>query len=146
MEAVNYATTGNMMTLHTTSSCEMDVKRIMTATAGQTDCYNGTNSNTGCQTTGTNSTYGPEFNSAGGGVMAVEWRTEGIRMWQFNRSGIPSDITNKNPDPSGWGTALADFPNTDCDMTSHFKNQSIIVNIDLCGDLTNAVWDSSGCK
>ena len=31
--------------------------------------------------------------------------------------------------------ALADFPSTECDITSHFRNQSIIVNIDLCGEL-----------
>ena len=39
------------------------------------------------------------------------------------------------PDPSGWGTALADFPSTECDIASHFRNQSIIANIDLCGQL-----------
>lgn len=39
------------------------------------------------------------------------------------------------PDPSTWGTALADFPSTECNITSHFRNQSIVANIDLCGDL-----------
>jgi hypothetical protein len=58
----------------------------------------------------------------------------------------PSDITNLNPRPSRWGEALADFPNTECDIGSHFKNQSIIVNIDLCGDMTEAKWNSSGCE
>jgi hypothetical protein len=47
------------------------------------------------------------------------------------------DISNpaNTPNPSTWGTALADFPSTNCDITSHFRNQSIIANIDLCGDL-----------
>jgi hypothetical protein len=64
----------------------------------------------------------------------MELRSEGIRMWMFNRCDIPSDIINFSPDPSKWGTALADFPNLERDIESHFKNLSIIANIDLCGD------------
>jgi hypothetical protein len=90
MEAVNQATTGNSMTLHTSSDCDMSVKREMVGTASYTDCNNATNSNAGCGVRGTNSTYGSEFNSAGGGIMALEWRTEGIRMWQFNRAILPT--------------------------------------------------------
>ncbi|EME86705.1 uncharacterized protein MYCFIDRAFT_172402 [Pseudocercospora fijiensis CIRAD86] len=49
-------------------------------------------------------------------------------------SDIPDDVTNTTaPDPSTWGEALADFPSTHCDISSHFRNQSIIANIDLCG-------------
>lgn len=66
-------------------------------------------------------------------MMAMELRTAGIRMWQFARSSIPSDVTSGSPDPSTWGEATADFPSTDCDIGSHFRNQSIIANIDLCG-------------
>ncbi|KAF3064058.1 putative glycosidase C21B10.07 [Daldinia childiae] len=38
-----------------------------------------------------------------------------------------------------------DFPNTNCDIGSHFKNQSIIANIDLCGQYAGALYASSGC-
>ena len=71
----------------------------------------------------------------------MEWRDEGIRMWFFSRTSIPGDLASGNdssPDPSSWGTALADFPSTDCDISTHFKNQSIIANIDLCGDWAGA--------
>ncbi len=133
MEQVNQ-NNGNLMTLHTDQGCSMDgVKRIQSGSALQGDCNEAVNSNAGCGVTGSNSTYGPAFNSQGGGVMALEWRTEGIRMWQFPRSSIPSDITNQNPSPNTWGEALADFPDTGCNVASHFKNQSIIVNTDLCG-------------
>ncbi|KAH8888722.1 glycoside hydrolase family 16 protein [Thozetella sp. PMI_491] len=148
MEAVNKADTGNIMSLHSTSGCSMDsVKRVMSGSAVQGDCNNSVNGNSGCGVTGTSSTFGEAFNRAGGGVMAVEWRNEGIRMWQFGRSSIPSDITNKDPDPSSWGTALADFPSTGCDVGSHFRNQSIIVNIDLCGDWAGRsdIYGQSGC-
>lgn len=66
----------------------------------------------------------------------MELRDAGIRVWFFNRTNIPDDLTSGNdssPDPTTWGMALADFPSTDCDISSHFKNQSIIANIDLCG-------------
>jgi hypothetical protein len=56
-------------------------------------------------------------------------------MWFFPRNAIPADITASTPNPSTWGQALADFPGTDCDIASHFRNQSIIANIDLCGAL-----------
>lgn len=82
-------------------------------------------------------------------VYAMELRDAGIRIWFFDRSSIPSDISNSsNPDPSSWGTALADFPSTDCDIQSHFRNQSIIANIDLCGQLaglTKFYNTQSGC-
>ncbi|KAF2993411.1 hypothetical protein E8E14_000877 [Neopestalotiopsis sp. 37M] len=145
MEAVNLTTSGNQMTLHTSSDCNMDAKRKMSGASTQTDCDHSVNSNAGCGVLGSASSYGTGFNKQGGGIMAMEWRSEGIRMWQFARDSIPNDITKKSPDPSTWGTAAADFPNTDCSISSHFKNQSIIANIDLCGDWAGNVYESSGC-
>jgi hypothetical protein len=152
MESVNAATSGNMMALHTTDDCSMaDIPRQMVGTAGQGDCHNATNFNTGCTVTGPVTTYGPDFNEDGGAVVALEWRAEGIRVWMFGRDGDESQAVRRlpverMPDPSVWGRPLADFPATNCDMGSHFRNQSIVVNIDLCGYLTEAVWESSGCK
>lgn len=76
-----------------------------------------------------------------GQIYALELRREGIRTWFFPRSSIPADLQTTNPtnttapNPSNWGKALADFPNTNCDIETHFSNQSIIANIDLCGEL-----------
>ena len=81
-------------------------------------------------------------------VYAMEWRTAGIRVWFFPRSNVPSDITaGTSPDPSSWGTALADFPSTDCNINNHFRNQSIVANIDLCGTWAGdtTVYAQSGC-
>lgn len=86
--------------------------------------------------------------------MALELRDEGIRAWQFARRDVPRDLNaavdpdgfNPVPDPSSWGPAMADFPGTDCDVGAHFRNQSIIINITLCGTLTEALWGQSGCK
>lgn len=146
MEATNQAEDGNQMTLHTTDDCSMSVRRKETGKALHKNCDHSKNDNAGCGVEGDDDSYGTDFNGNGGGIMAMEWRDEGIRMWQFARGSIPDDISNQKPDPSTWGTALADFPSTKCHMGSHFKNNSIIVNIDLCGDLVYSLWDDSGCK
>jgi hypothetical protein len=134
MEAVNVVgSTENQMTLHTSSGCSMGVKRKETGKSLTTSCVNSTDDNAGCGVDAGKATFGTGFNDNGGGVMAMELRSAGIRIWQFARSAIPSDVTSGSPDPSTWGEATADFPNTDCDIGTHFRNQSIIANIDLCG-------------
>ncbi|OQE14103.1 hypothetical protein PENSTE_c039G07567 [Penicillium steckii] len=140
MESNNNGTKGNSMTLHTSSGCKMKVRRKETGDAQYTNCLNTANDNAGCGVEGTKASYGEAFNDNGGGVYAMELRDAGIRIWMFSRDDIPSDISNSSssPDPSSWGKALADFPSTDCDISSHFKNQSIIANIDICGDLAGA--------
>ncbi|KAE8349687.1 concanavalin A-like lectin/glucanase domain-containing protein [Aspergillus coremiiformis] len=137
LEATNHAPDGNAMTLHTTSGCNMKVKRKQTGDALYTSCDNSTNSNAGCGVQAAPDSYGEPFNNNGGGIYAVELRNAGIRVWMFPRDSIPPDLStaNRTPDPSTWGTALADFPNTNCDISSHFRNQRIIANIDLCGQL-----------
>ncbi|KAI1824761.1 concanavalin A-like lectin/glucanase domain-containing protein [Xylaria intraflava] len=146
MEAVNQAASGNQMTLHTTDGCSVSgVKRKMTGASLTGNCYNGTDNNAGCGVSGNSDSFGPMFNDAQGGIMAMEWRSQGIRMWQFARDAVPADITAKQPDPSTWGKAAADFPDTDCDVGAHFRNQTIIVNIDLCGQFAGGVYPQSGC-
>ncbi|KAF3768581.1 family 16 glycoside hydrolase [Cryphonectria parasitica EP155] len=146
MEAVNMGTTGNQMTLHTKSSCEMDHKREMNGTALYDNCYWDANDEAGCGVQADTATFGAAYNDNGGGVTAVEWRSEGIRVWQFARGSIPSDIDAGSPDPSTWGTATADFPDTGCDIDTHFQNQSIIINIDFCGSWAGGDdYTSAGC-
>jgi len=134
IESVNQGTSGNQMTLHTSDGCDMSgIKRQETGTVLSTSCVNSTDDNAGCGVSGSPPTFGPEFNAAGGGVYATELRSDGIRTWFWPRSSIPSDISGGSPDPSTWGTALADFPNTNCDINTHFQNLSITINVDLCG-------------
>ena len=68
VEAVNQATTGNQVTLHTTDGCSMSVKREETGKVLSTDCLNSTNSNAGCGVQGPGDTYGQALNNIGGGV------------------------------------------------------------------------------
>jgi hypothetical protein len=149
MEAVNNGTSGNQVTLHTKSDCKMDHKRKQTGTTLYENCYWKANNQAGCGVQGSTSTFGQDYNTLGGGITAVEWRSAGIRVWQFERDSIPDDISNNSPNPNSWGKALADYPETGCDIGSHFKNQSIVINIDLCGDWagSSGVYTSQfGCK
>jgi hypothetical protein len=140
MEAVNVVgSTNNQMTLHTDAGCTMNVKRKETGKVLTTNCVNSTDENAGCGVSPVdNTTFGDTFNNNGGGILAMELRSAGIRIWQFNRSSIPADLSAGSPDPSVWGEATADFPGTDCNIGNHFKNQSIIANIDLCGSWAGA--------
>ncbi|KAJ5673531.1 hypothetical protein N7507_002658 [Penicillium longicatenatum] len=89
----------------------MNTKRKRTGTAKYTNCLVTANCNAGCGVEGKIATYGEAFNNNGGGVYAMELRDD-----------IPNDISNSSntPDPSSWGEALADFPNTHCEIGSHY--------------------------
>ncbi|GIJ81748.1 hypothetical protein Asppvi_000248 [Aspergillus pseudoviridinutans] len=136
LETTNRATEGNVVTLHTDKGCSVKGRRKQLGSAQYSTCDD-KHGNAGCAVQGRPATYGEGFNENGGGVYAVELREAGIRVWVFPRDSIPDDFSNpeRRPDPSSWGAALADFPSTHCDIPSHFSNQSIIVNIDLCGEM-----------
>ncbi|KAJ5161968.1 hypothetical protein N7492_007360 [Penicillium capsulatum] len=140
VESNNKGTHGNSMTLHTTKNCKMDVKRKQSGSTQQKDCLYTANANAGCGVEGPKSSYGEDFNKNGGGVYAMELRDAGIRMWMFPRDKIPSDISSNSssPDPSKWGEAASDFPSTHCNIGSHFRNQSIVANIDICGEMAGS--------
>lgn len=71
LETSNRGDTGNMVTLHTTPGCEMDVRRKQTGKALYSRCDNATHGNAGCGVTGGERTYGEAFNAGGGGVCAL---------------------------------------------------------------------------
>ena len=68
VEAVNQATSGNQMTLHTTGDCTMNAKRKETGKVLTTNCLNSTDDNAGCGVQGAVDTYGQALNNNGGGV------------------------------------------------------------------------------
>lgn len=90
------------------------------------------------------STYGDSFNAVGGGVYAMDWTSDAIRIWHFPRGSIPQDIVNKAPDPSGWGTPQALFGGGtglySCDVETSFANMNIVINLDLCGSYAGNLW------
>lgn len=107
----------------------------------------GQGSNVGCGVLSSNpQTYGPGFNNIGGGVYATSFTNTGINVWFFPRSSIPSDIKSNTPNPSSWGTPMANFPfSASTCTTDYFKNLQIVINLTFCGDWAGSVYSSSGC-
>jgi hypothetical protein len=90
------------------------------------------NGNIGCNyvppSTDTSS-YGDSFNAIGGGIYAVEWTDDTIKVWHFPRNAIPVDIVLKVPDPSGWGEPEALFGGSTCDVDTFFNDMSIVLTM-----------------
>lgn len=130
--------------------CTMPSSRSQTGSSTGNNCDVAATSNSGCgvKSSASNS-YGPAFNSAGGGWYAVERTDSFIKVWFWSRNagGIPSDVTSgaTSVDTDNWGTPFAYFPNTSCDIDSHFGWHNIIINLTFCGDWAGAVYSSQGC-
>lgn len=62
-------------------------------------------------------------------MYALLWKTNTIQVWHFPRGSIPEDISIQEPDPSGWGTAQALFGLSSCNVSDHFADMSIVLNI-----------------
>lgn len=119
----------NDMTLHTNAGCSITNNGAFTGTLTTPNCDGnalGQPNNAGCQIAASASnTYGAGFNANGGGVYATEWTSDHISVYFFPRGSIPSDIGSGNPNPAGWGNALAQFQGG-CNIDSHFQNQQIV--------------------
>ena len=130
--------------LHTNNGCNMySSSNVFSGTWGTKNCYtyaSDQSSNAGCSVHGQQSPVGAAFNSqTGGGVYVLEWdNNRYLRMFYFTRGSIPSDLRNKNPNPSSWGLPYARFDiSTTCDancQSTHFQNHKIIFDTTLCGD------------
>jgi len=151
IEGINLFTTVHT-TLHTSNGCSM-ARESPSLFSGSwansthgpaTNCYinaPGQSGNEGCSIIGLPNTYGAPFNSENGGVYATEWNSTVIRMYFFPRNRIPSDITSKSPNPSGWGKPYAWFTlGGDC-PSNHFVNQNIVINLTFCGDWAGAAFN-----
>ncbi|TFY60536.1 hypothetical protein EVJ58_g5085 [Rhodofomes roseus] len=135
----------NSVTLHTSGNCTMPSNRTMLGSSA--DIGNGNN---GCSVDAPyTSSYGPVFNSNGGGYYALERTSEYIRVWFWarNQDGIPSDISGgaSSIDTDDWGTPIADFPDDDCAINEVFGNNNIIVDLTFCGGWAGDDFSGAGC-
>ncbi|KAF3767719.1 family 16 glycoside hydrolase [Cryphonectria parasitica EP155] len=144
IEGANMAYT-NLMSAHTSANCLLPSTGDFSGTQEITDCNNPDGCNYIPPTSDTSS-YGDDFNAVGGGVYALEWTSDILRIWHFARGGIPQDIIDQQPNPSNWGTPQALFGTDSCDVSTHFANMSIVLNIDFCGNYGDALWGSGSCS
>ncbi|KAI0923413.1 hypothetical protein AcV5_008972 [Taiwanofungus camphoratus] len=145
IEGVNL-NTQNQITLHSGPGCTLNNTAQTEAHVMGIQCASTADSNSGCAYQQSDDrSFGNGFNQAGGGVFAHLWNTDGITFWFFSRGSVPGDITSGNPNPAGWGTPAAIFPNTGCDISSHFYDHSIVLDTTICGDWAGAAYSSSGC-
>lgn len=136
----------NQVTLHSGAGCVLDKATDALSHLLGTSCESSNGNNAGCAwQQKENSTFGHLFNMQAGGVYAHTLESDAISVWYFPRDSIPADITSQTPDPSTWGTPTALFPNTQCDIMSHFLAQNLIFDITLCGDWAGPAYESSGC-
>lgn len=122
----------NIISAHTTNGCDLDssLTGLYTGTMDTSTCGIGTE-NIGCGFSPPSSdttSYGDGFNAVGGGVYAVEWDSNHIRVWHFPRTSIPSDILAKQPNPSGWGLPEAIFGCPSCNVNSYWNNMRFVIN------------------
>ena len=117
IEGVNTEST-NKMTMHTDPGCSINGN----------DCQG----SQGCSVDA--GPYGANINSAGGAVYALEWTSEGMKIWGWSGGSAPSDATGNNPDPSGWGTPTGNFPSgSGCNVDEFFKDQQLVFDTTFCG-------------
>lgn len=136
IEGVNLQTSTSI-TLHTAPGCSFSQESFSSG-----DCGAPGDGTIGCGSASQNSrSFGSGFNEIGGGVYAMQWTSNAIKIFFFPRSGsIPADIVAGNPDPSTWGNPTASFSGGGCDIDSHFMNHHIVFDTTFCGQWAGRVW------
>lgn len=70
----------------------------------------------------------------------MNWNSSGVYIWFFPRLSIPSDVAGDSPDPDGWGLPVAAYPSSSCDFSTFFTPQTLILEIDICGNFALNVF------
>ncbi|CZR64431.1 uncharacterized protein PAC_14329 [Phialocephala subalpina] len=131
----------NQMTLFSQPTCSI-TGDSQTGTLLSADCA----SSTGCSILDDSDpdSFGAQFNDNGGGVFATLWDSNAIQVWFFTSGTTPDDITNGTPDPTNWGTPVANFQGS-CNIDESFADNKIVFDMDFCSSLVEANWASDGC-
>ncbi|KAJ9265970.1 CAZyme family GH16 [Paecilomyces variotii] len=141
IEGVNMATQ-NEMVLHTQGDCKI-TNTVMTGALTADQC-SVADSTSGCTIEGTEDSFGTGFNDVQGGVYAMEWTDDFIKIWFFQRNAIPQSIQDGKPDTSTFGTPMGNFQGS-CNMTEEFLAQTFIFDTTFCGDWAGNVFGSTQC-
>lgn len=132
----------NEIVMHTAATCSI-TDTGMTGSVNATGCGEDLGT-VGCVIEGQQGSYGTSFNKQGGGVYAMQWTEQFVKIWFFPRASIPASITEGAPDVSQFGTPMA-LVEDGCDVANSFKAQSFIFDVTFCGDWAGGVYGQSGC-
>ncbi|KAJ5668682.1 endo-1-3(4)-beta-glucanase [Penicillium macrosclerotiorum] len=132
----------NEIVMHTAGTCSI-TDTGMTGAVNATGCGEDLGT-VGCVIEGDTGSYGTSFNKQGGGVYAMQWTEQFVKIWFFPRSSIPKSISSGSPDVSQFGTPMA-LVQDGCDVASSFKSQSFVFDVTFCGDWAGGVFGTSGC-
>lgn len=132
----------NEIVMHTAGTCSI-TDSGMSGSVNATGCGEDLGT-VGCVIEGEQGSYGTSFNKQGGGVYAMEWTEEHVKIWFFPRAKIPKSITSGDPDVSQFGTPMA-LVQDGCDVANSFKSQSFVFDVTFCGDWAGGVFGESGC-
>ncbi|KAF2739283.1 hypothetical protein EJ04DRAFT_609386, partial [Polyplosphaeria fusca] len=134
IEGVNDAT-GNDASLHAAGECTVSKDVDQTGKWKSTDCNIGHDKNQGCGTTFTEPyNFGPDFNTNGGGVYAMEWTNSSINIWFFSPENVPESLFSPSPDTNDFGIPGASFSGPCSDsFAQKFFNHTLIIDTTFCG-------------
>ncbi|KAE9970478.1 hypothetical protein EG328_006206 [Venturia inaequalis] len=146
MEGVNQMSQ-NQITIHTKPGC---VPRVgdggqSGTITGFADC-GGNNGDIGCGVFNTKQEgWGNGFNNAGGGLYAMLWTRDAIKVWSWTHGQAPRDAqVGGAVNPDAWGQPVANWAG--CDFADFFRDLTIIINTSFCGAWAGAVWKDGSCK
>ena len=141
IENVNEASI-NSQTLHTNAGCTQisESSGLYSGIMYNSDCNAYANGNAGCSIIGNENSFGANFNSNGGGVYAMEWTSNYIRVFFFSRANIPLDIMSGNPNPDSWGKPVGYWTLGSNCPSSHFHEHFIIFDTTFCGDWAGSTF------
>lgn len=133
----------NKIVLHTSGSCDVGGEKDMLGEMTSSECGDASGT-IGCVVEGQKGSSGTPFNKAGGGVYAMEWQEEYLKIWYFPRSEIPESLSNGKPDTSSFGKPMAHLQGS-CNFKERFTHQKMILDTTFCGDWAGGVFGDSGC-
>ncbi|KAM3502187.1 hypothetical protein MY11210_009144 [Beauveria gryllotalpidicola] len=80
------------------------------------------------------------WGSPEGGIQALEWTSDAIKLYNWPIDAAPSNIESSNPDTSSWGTPSAQFIKPGCDTEKTLSNQRLDFSLGFCG--SELLWSS----
>lgn len=124
----------NQVAGHTREGCTFAANPLQKAKQQTSDCTSPGNNNLGCSSFMSDGSFGRPFNSASGGVYAMNWDTTGWKVWFFSRATVPVDLAagTFNIGNLGEPDVFYAFSGGSCNP-SFFQRMRMIINLTFCG-------------